>query len=314
MITIYKTSEEQHTLNKLEKLEIGSWINVTSPTEEEIEKLSSLLKMSKKDLLNFLDEEEQARVELENNYQLIVLDIPTFEKYDTYNINVTIPLVILLIEDKYILTMCSKKTNILNDFLTNKIKNFSTEKKSRFTMQIMYNIASQYIKDLKTINEQTNKSTLSLKKTTNNNDLLRLMNLQKSLVYFSTSLRSNGVVLERIEKNNIIPLYEEDMDVLEDVIIENKQAIEMSTIYSEILTSTIEVFGTIISNNLNRIMKFLAGFTIVISIPTIVASFMGMNVPLGFFHTNPLSFTIISIIALIISLIVAYILKKKDML
>ena len=210
--------------------------------------------------------------------------------------------------------MCSKEADIFTDFLNNKVKNFYTEKKSRFTMQIMLKVASRYIKDLKTINEETNKSTISLKKATNNNDLLKLMHLQKSLVYFSTSLRSNDVVLERLQKNNIIPLYEEDVDVLEDVMIENKQAIEMASIYSSILSSTIDVFGTIISNNLNRIMKFLAGFTIVISIPTIVASFMGMNVPLGFFEKSPLSFLTIVVIAIIISLIAAYILKKKDML
>ena len=140
------------------------------------------------------------------------------------------------------------------------------------------------------------------------------MHLQKSLVYFSTSLRSNDVVLEKLQKIDLIPLYDEDIDVLEDVIIENKQAIEMASIYSSILSSTIEVFGTIISNNLNKIMKFLAGFTIVISIPTIVASFMGMNVPLGDFETNPLSFFLVVIIAIASSILAASILKKKNML
>ena len=181
-------------------------------------------------------------------------------------------------------------------------------------MQIILKVASDYIKELKKINEETNKSEKSLKKSTSNNDLLRLMHIQKSLVYFTTSLKSNDVVLEKLQKTNLMPLYDEDMDVLEDAIIENKQAIEMASIYTSILRSTIDVFGMIISNNLDKIMKFLAGFTIVISIPTIVASFMGMNVPLGIFNNNPYSFLMMIIISTILSLIAAHILKKKNML
>lgn len=314
MIKMYKTNPRTGKTLEIEKLERNCWINVTCPSEEEIKKLSESLKIEEFDLKSFLDEEEQARTEVEDNYQLIVLDIPSFEKHETYNISVTIPLIILQISDEYIITMCTKETDILNDFIYGKVKNFYTEKKSRFTMQIMLKVASRYIRDLKIINEETNKSEKSLKKSTNNNDLLKLMHLQKSLVYFSTSLSSNDIVLEKLQKNSLIPLYEEDIDVLEDVIIENRQAIEMASIYSSILNSTIDVFGTIISNNLNTIMKFLAGFTIVISIPTIVASFMGMNVPLGFFENSPFSFLILFIIALVVSIIAAIILKKKNML
>ena len=313
MIKMYKT-DTPGILNEIKELEDNCWINVTSPTDEEITTLSKELNIEEVDIKSFLDEEEQARTEIEDNYQLIVLDIPTFEKHTTYNISVTIPLIILIVNNKYILTMCSKETDIFNDFIYGKVKNFYTEKKSRFTIQIMLKVASRYIRDLKNINEEINKSEQALKKSTSNNDLLKLMHLQKSIVYFSTSLRSNDVVLERLQKNTLIPLYEDDIDVLDDVIIENKQAIEMTTIYGSILNSTIEVFGTIISNNLNRIMKFLAGITIVISIPTMVASFMGMNVPLGFLQNNDYSFLIIILISLILSIIVAYILKRKNML
>ena len=315
MIKIYKTNiEENLIIEEKQEIERNCWINVIMPTKEEIELLSKKIAISENDLAKFLDEEEQARTEVEDNYRLIVLDIPTFEKHTTYNVSVTVPLIILQVNDEYIVTMCTKETDIFNDFIQGKVKNFYTEKKSRFTMQIMLKVASSYIKDLENINEETNKSEKSLKKSTSNNDLLKLMHLQKSLVYFSTSLRSNDVVLEKLQKTDLIPLYEEDIDVLEDVIIENKQAIEMASIYSSILSSTIEVFGTIISNNLNKIMKFLAGFTIVISIPTIVASFMGMNVPLGMFSDNPLSFFIIFLLSIILSLIAAIILKNKNML
>lgn len=315
MIKIYKTNaEENPIIEEKQEIERNCWINVIKPTQEEIELLSKSIGISEMDLAKFLDEEEQARTEVEDNYRLIVLDIPTFEKHTTYNVSVTVPLVILQVNDEYIVTMCTKETDIFNDFIQGKVKNFYTEKKSRFTIQIMLKVASSYIKDLEKINEETNKSEKSLKKSTSNNDLLKLMHLQKSLVYFSTSLRSNDIVLEKLQKTNLIPLYEEDIDVLEDVIIENQQAIEMASIYSSILSSTIEVFGTIISNNLNKIMKFLAGLTIVISIPTIVASFMGMNVPLGMFSDNPLSFFIIFLLSIILSIIAAVILKNKNML
>ena len=315
MIKIYKTNaEENPIIEEKQEIERNCWINVIKPTQEEIELLSKSIGISEMDLAKFLDEEEQARTEVEDNYRLIVLDIPTFEKHTTYNVSVTVPLVILQVNDEYIVTMCTKETDIFNDFMQGKVKNFYTEKKSRFTIQIMLKVASGYIKDLEKINEETNKSEKSLKKSTSNNDLLKLMHLQKSLVYFSTSLRSNDIVLEKLQKTNLIPLYEEDIDVLEDVIIENQQAIEMASIYSSILSSTIEVFGTIISNNLNKIMKFLAGLTIVISIPTIVASFMGMNVPLGMFSDNPLSFFIIFLLSIILSIIAAVILKNKNML
>ena len=315
MIKIYKTNaEENPIIEEKQEIERNCWINVIKPTQEEIELLSKSIGISEMDLAKFLDEEEQARTEVEDNYRLIVLDIPTFEKHTTYNVSVTVPLVILQVNDEYIVTLCTKETDIFNDFIQGKVKNFYTEKKSRFTIQIMLKVASGYIKDLEKINEETNKSEKSLKKSTSNNDLLKLMHLQKSLVYFSTSLRSNDIVLEKLQKTNLIPLYEEDIDVLEDVIIENQQAIEMASIYSSILSSTIEVFGTIISNNLNKIMKFLAGLTIVISIPTIVASFMGMNVPLGMFSDNPLSFFIIFLLSIILSIIAAVILKNKNML
>lgn len=311
---MYKTIDLEGTLNEIKEIQDNCWINLTAPTQEEIKNIATKLEIDENYLNVFLDEEEQARTEVTDDIKLIVLDIPSFEKHSTYSVSVTVPLVILQVKSKYIITLCVKETDLFDDFINGKIKNFFTEKKSRFTIQIMLKVASRYIKDLKIINEETNKSEKALKKSTNNNDLLKLMNLQKSLVYFSTSLRSNDIVLEKLQKNNLIPLYEEDMELLDDVVIENRQAIEMASIYSGILSSTIEVFGTIISNNLNKVMKFLAGFTIVISVPTMVASFMGMNVPLGFFEDSTFAFLTLVIVSLILALLVAYILKKKDML
>ena len=153
-----------------------------------------------------------------------------------------------------------------------------------------------------------------LKKSTENKDLIDLLEIEKTLVYFITSLKANDAVLEKISKGTILPLYEGDLDLLEDAIIENKQAIEMSTIYRDILSSITEAYATIVSNNLNYIMKFLAGATIVLSIPTMISSFLGMNVPLGSLSSENNAFALTIIIAALLSIIIAIILKKKNML
>ena len=260
-----------------------------------------------------MDEEEQARIDMENNIKLIVLDVPTYERTKAHTLSVTMPLIIIHSND-YIITMCTQRLNIFDDFLSGKYKDFNTAKKSRFTLLLLFKAASMYIKDLKIINDQTNKIEQALKKSTDNAQLLKLMDLQKSLVYFTTSLKSNESVLDRLQKTNIIPMYEEDMDILEDVIIEHRQASEMASIYSSILSSTIEVFGTIISNNLNNVMKILASITIVVAIPTTVSSFMGMNVPLGIFNSSGFAFLLIVLISIALSIIVAWILRRKNML
>ena len=194
MIKIYKT-DPKGTINEIKNVERNCWVNITDPNEMEIKKLSTMIGIEETELKGLLDEEERARTEIEDNYGLIVLDVPAYEKHNNSMMSITIPIIILRAND-YIFTMCSRKTDIFNDFIKGNVKNFYTEKKSRFTIQIMLKIASRYIKDLKTINEEVNKSENSLKRSTNNNDLLKLMQLQKSLVYFSTSLRSNAIVLE----------------------------------------------------------------------------------------------------------------------
>lgn len=312
MLKIYKT-DENNKLNQIETFEKNSWINLSNPTDSEIEKITQLLNIDKEYLMQFLDEEEQARIDYEDGIKLIVLDVPTYERTKAHTLSVTMPLVIIYIDD-FIITMCTKQINVFDDFLTGKYKDFNTAKKSRFTLLLLLKVASMYIKDLKIINAQTNKIEKALKKTTDNEQLLKLMDLQKSLVYFTTSLKSNESVLDRLQKTNVIPLYEEDRDILEDVIIEHRQASEMASIYSSILSSTIDVFGTIISNNLNNVMKILASITIVVAIPTTVSSFMGMNVPLGPFSSNPFSFLIIILISIIFSVFVAWLLNRKNML
>lgn len=314
MIKIFKTDDTNNTLSEIENIEIDSWINVVEPSLDEIKKLSIDLQIDETYLTRLIDEEEPAKLEVKEDLQLIILDVPKTIKNKNYSVNVTTPLTILQVRNKYIVTICLKNSDLLNDFVENKVPDFHTGKKSRFTFQIINKIASKYIKDLKNINEQIEKAENYMKKSTQNSDLLKLMHLRKSLVYFTTSLKSNEIILDRINKSNVITLYEEDKDVLESAIVEHKQAIEMAEIYNSLLNNTIDTFGTIISNNLNNVMKILASFTIVISIPTMVASFMGMNIPLGIFSSNSASFFVIIIISIMLSVFVAYILKKKNML
>ena len=311
MLKIYKN--ENGNIIETKELERNCWINLYSPTKNEINKIASLINVKYEYLAQFLDEEEQARIDVENDVKLVVIDVPTYERTKAHTLSVTLPLVIIHVKD-YVITMCTKELNIFSDFINGKNNDFEVAKKSRFTLLLLFKAASMYIKELKVINDQTANIETRLKKSTSNSQLMKLMDLQKSLVYFTTSLKSNESVLDRLKKTNVIQMYAEDEDLLEDVIIEHRQASEMASIYSSILSSTIEVFGTIISNNLNNVMKVLASITIVVAIPTTVSSFMGMNVPLGFFSSNSFSFFIIIGISVVLSLFIAWLLKHKNML
>ena len=312
MITIYQ-SKELGGIQETKEIVPGVWIDLTNPTTEEMEKLSTQINMDTEFINYILDDEEQPRIDIGKDKKLIIIDIPIKKQKHHQTIIQTIPLAILIIRDEYIITV-SKDNEILEDFKANKVKKVYAFKKSRFVIQILYRVATSYLRYLKLINEEIEKCEEKMLQATKNEDLSKLLTIEKSLVYIVTSLQSNKAVLEKIIKGTVIDFYEEDRELLEDAIIENDQAMETSHLYREILSSTTDSFATIISNNLNTIMKFLAGITIVISIPTMVASFLGMNVPLGNFAENPTAFWILVTISLIASLIVAIILKKKNML
>ena len=312
MINIYTT--DNNGVNEVNELKKECWINLTNPTIEEIKKVSKETRTDEDLIVKLMDTEELPRIEVGNNATLIVVDTPyvTDTRYKhKYN---TEPLGIIINNDGYIITVSLKQQLILDDFKENKVKNFDVNKKTKFLIQILLKVSSAYQKELMSINDYMNKKEKILYKSTNNKELIDLLNVEKTLVYFSTSLKANDVVLEKLSKGNVVTLYEDDNDLMEDAMIENKQAIEMSNIYREILTSMTDTYATIISNNLNDVMKFLAGITIVFSIPTMVASFIGMNVPLGEMGTSPVSFGLIIIFSFVLSIIIALILKKKNML
>lgn len=276
MISYYKTVDGATA--EIEAFEKDCWINVVEPTEEELEELMETVDIPETFLQASLDDEETSRIDSEEDCQLIIIDIPLGEKDDHDSIMFyTIPVGFIVHRD-YIATVCLKENMILKEFSTGMVKNVDVRMKSRFVLQILYKTASRYLQYLKQINKMTDKIELELHRSMKNKELFQLLDLEKSLVYFSTSLKSNEITMKKIERGKGIKLYEDDQELLEDVLIEVDQAIEMSNIYSNILSGTMDAFASIISNNLNIVMKFLTSITIVMSVPTIIASFYGMNV------------------------------------
>ncbi|SHE45321.1 magnesium transporter CorA family protein [Clostridium fallax] len=312
MIQIYKSiSESNPTLKALDNIEPGCWINMVAPSPEELLIISKKTGVSLDLLKAPLDDEEASRIDFEDDNLLVIVDIPFTEMEDNSLTYDTYPLGIIH-TNKEIITICLKNSKILTDFSKGKIKSFFSFKKSRFILQILNRISTYYLLYLRQIDKKSVMIEKRLHKSMKNRELIQLHSLEKSLVYFSTSLKSNEITLEKMLKLNIIQKYPEDKDVLEDVIIENKQAIEMTEIYSNILASTMDFFASVISNNLNIVMKVLASVTILLAIPTIIGGIYGMNVPLPF-QDEPSAFYFILFITLVICGGVAFILYKKDM-
>lgn len=312
MVKILKTTD--NGVLQIEDYEEGCWIAMTNPTAEELQDVATKYNIAPDDLRASLDEEERSRIEVEENYALILVDIPTIEERNDKDWYGTIPLGIILC-DKVIVTVCLEDTPVLTSFMDGRVRNFYTYMKTRFIFQILYRNATLYLNYLRIIDRRSDAIEQKLHEATRNRELIELLELEKSLVFFTTSLKSNEVVLEKLLKSTGIKKYPEDEDLIEDVIVENKQAIEMANIYSGILNGTMDTFASVISNNQNIVMKFLATITIVLSIPTMIASFYGMNVNTeGMpFADMKWGFVIVIGISLVISLIIAMIFRKKDL-
>ncbi len=315
MIRMYHTDMETNVMQEVTDFRRGTWINLINPTENEIQYVCENIHI-KEDFIKYpLDYEEKARIDIEEEDQtiLFIIDVPVTEKGSNGYVYSTMPIGMIVVRDDYFITVSLKEVKIINNFEKGFVKGFCTYKKSRFILQLMYNNSSEYLNYLKKINKETEIAESVLKNSMKNRELLKLLNLEKSLVYITTSLRSNEAVMERTLKIRNIKLYEEDEDILEDAIIENKQAIEMSKIYSDILNGTMDAYASIISNNLNRVMKFLTSITIVLAVPTMVSSFWGMNVALPF-EKSPFGFLIMIVIATALTLFVTWWLRRKNML
>ena len=313
MIQIYKSvGESNPSLKVLDNIEPGSWINIIAPSDEELILISKKTGVPLSFLKAPLDDEETSRIDIEDNCLLVIVDIPFTEMEDNSLTYDTYPLAIIH-TDKQIITVCLKNSRILTDFINSKVKSFFTFKKSRFILQILSKISNSYLVYLRQIDKKSLMIEKRLHKSMKNRELIQLHSLEKSLVYFSTSLKANEITLEKMLKLDIMQKYEEDHDVLEDVIIENKQAIEMTEIYSNILASTMDFFASVISNNLNIVMKVLASVTILMAIPTVIGGIFGMNFIRMPLINNEFGFEITMIITLILTFGTAYLLYKKDM-
>ncbi len=315
LLKIYNTNLETNELEEIREFKKGAWINLVNPSENEIKKLCESIQIEEDFIRYALDYEEKARIDQEEDDDtiLFIVDVPIIEKKEDSDVYTTMPLGMIVVRDDFFVTVSLRKNKIIENFEKSRIKNFQTYKKTRFIFQILYQNASYYLTYLKQINKETEIAEYILKNSMKNKELLKLLNLEKSLVYFTTSLKSNEIVMEKTLRGKIIKLYDEDEEILEDAITENRQAIEMAQIYSNILNGTMDAYASIISNNLNGVMKFLTSITIILAVPTMISSFWGMNVGLPL-QNSPIGFAVMVIISILLTLGVSWWLKKKDML
>ncbi|MDD3218387.1 MAG: magnesium transporter CorA family protein [Lachnospiraceae bacterium] len=312
MMRVFRTIDGN--IHQISEAQEGSWVALTDPTATELLEISEKYNIESDDLRAPLDEEERSRIVVEDNYTMILVDIPMIEERNEKEWFGTIPLGIVVTESM-IFTVCLEDTPVLKAFMDGRVRNFFTYMKTRFILQILYKNATMFLHYLRIIDKKSGEVENKLHTSMRNQELIELLELEKSLVFFTTSLRSNEVVLEKMMKIESIKHYPEDEELLEDVIIENKQAIEMANIYSGILSGMMDAFASVISNNLNIVMKFLATVTIVMSIPTMIFSAYGMNLNSSGmpFADSPYGFAIVIAISLVISCIVALIFSKKNL-
>lgn len=306
MLTIYKNTERG--LEQLDSLVNGSWVKVVDPTPEEIQQL--IIWGIETEFINYsLDLDEMPRIERDEDYTFILIRIP-HRQPDSDIPYITIPLGIL-IKGNVIVTICRYDKEMFQVLANGKYRLLKTSKRYRFALYIFLETATRYLTHLREINRMTEAIEDQLQKSTRNRELLELLKYQKSLTYFATALRSNEVMMERVQRTQIFNYYEDDQDLLEDVLTENQQAIQMTSINAEILSSMMDAFASIISNNLNSVMKALAAITIIMSLPTIVSSFFGMNVSLPF-QNHPLAFWFTVGIALAFISLAVFIFSRRD--
>lgn len=300
-----------------QKAEPGVWFNLINPTAQELRVVSEIADMPSGLMRAVLDQEESSRIEVEDDHILIITNIPKSDEENTFGYD-TVPLGII-ISRHYITTVCLEENEVLHDFDALHHHFFDTKKRTRFLFQILYRTAILFLKDLRQMNRRSDDIERDLRRSMKNKELFLLLDLQKALTYFTVALRSNRSVIERLLRlfanpsvAHLIRLREEDEELLEDVRVEYDQAIEMVQMHGEVLAGMMDAFASVISNNLNIVMKFLASVTIVMAIPTMIASFFGMNVPIPW-QTNAAGFLLIMVVSLILTIAATWLLWKKRM-
>lgn len=320
MIKIYKSHNDilekklfsiSETLEVEKLTEKNTWIHLSNPTEEEIRVVTHSFDIPEEHVRAALDEEEKARLEIDDDIILVIIDVPIHDENNRCSFT-TVPLGIILLKD-HILTVSTVKLSLIEEFVQGRIKSFFTFKKTRFILQMLFRNSTYFLLYLKQIGRISDNIERQLKNNLRNQELMLLLELEKSLVYFTTSLKSNEAVLERMMRTEVVKRYPDDLELLEDVIIETKQAIEMANIYSSILGSTRDAFSTVMSNNLNIVMKKLTSITIVFAIPTVVSGLWGMNVGGVPFASDTYGFLWVLLVAFVCGIIITWILFKKDL-
>ena len=313
MMKIYRTQDKQ--LTRATDFTEGVWVCMTAPTQEEVREVAATLDIEQADLQAALDPEESARIALEDGYTVILVDIPVKPAGQGEGIYTTVPLGILLTQD-LIITVCSVETAVLGDFAACRVRGFSTRKKMRFVYQILYRAATLYQQELRLIDRRRQSIEKNLTGALRDSDLMELHGLESSLVYFATSLRTNLTVLDRLTRYKRLEQYPDDRELLDDVIVEIRQAIEMTGIYRDDIKGTRELFSSILDNRLNNAMKYLTSITLIMAVPTVISGLYGMNVNLdGMPFANSFwGFAIVCGIIVAVCLVSAWILHKKHML
>ena len=301
-----------HKTVQTEKANIGTWVNVLPPLkQEEFSELSQNLQIPIDFLTDSLDIDERTRFEEEDNVKLIVIKTPTennsFNESDAYYI--TIPICIILTHNQ-IVTVNSFENPAMKKFL-NTFQNRHPDKKNMMALKVFEKVVQNFMEYLKEINQRRNALEQQLYIANKNEQLLAMMRIQKSLVYFVTALRSNELLFMKLERTNFLALNEQEKEFLNDLIVDNAQALEMANIYTNILSSTLDAYASIIANNQNEVLRRLAVITIVLTFPGLISSLFGMNVPSGFEH-SPYAFYIVAFLSLIIALLIGvFFLRKK---
>lgn len=307
MLTILKNTTEG--LQTFDRLVDDCWVNVIDPTPEEIARLEDW-KIPPQMITYPLDLDEIARTERDNGFVLILLRVSYSQGSEADIPYITIPLGII-ISEKFIVTICKIDHPILQELTSKRIRGMTPAKRNRFMLHIFLTAAYRYLTHLQQINKTVNALEDRLQLSTRNRELMEILKYQKSLVFFTTALKSNELMMERLQRSQLFNQYEEDTELLEDVITENQQAIEMTSIASNILNSMMDAFASIISNNLNTVMKFLAAITIILTFPIMVASFFGMNVDLPL-QGHPAAFLYTILVSVLFVALATYVFVKRD--
>lgn len=315
MINILKNTEENKNIVSLDKIEKGCWIDLVQPTEEELQMVIKETGVDEMLLKYALDEEETSHIDTEDDQLLVSFNMPIKETNKNGSVYTTMPVGILVVRDDFVITISNVAFKLL-DMLNKKrtiVGEISTYKKTRIVFQLLYITSVEFLKYLSYISKDLEEFEETLSKSIQSEELLKLINYQKSMIFLNTALKTNQSVMERLKRGKYIKVYEEDEDILEDAAIENRQAMEMAATYGDILNGMTDVFGTVVSNNLNNVMKFLTSITLIISIPTLIASILGMNVVFPF-TTGVGGFYAVIGVTVLVTIIVTIWLKRKDLI